>query len=315
MPHHRSTSTTQARFPIITGIGPFSFLGRVLYIMSVTFSSYGGYEAAGSPSLSGTADERKATRTGYISWSNINSLFIALFPSPVGGIPQLPDLFPGSSVLYAESVKFDPDLGEDDVILTAGPPPTYSLARVTIGYSTRQYDQATTADPIITRRRVASGQMMTLPNTGLAWADGDGGIIENPEVQAAKFVGQITHAITLHRVVTVPWATIRSLVGKVNNATFEGAAAECLLFDSLEEEQVVTQNGTDASNVTLNFIERNVDGNTLVTWNHLYDPGTGTFRRVKRYGSTDAAAGESSSSGAGDTGGDLYVKGNFSLLT
>ena len=278
--------------------------------MPVKFSDYGGHEYAGSPTYSGNATSRKAIRRGYISWGQIDNFFNALFPAPVTGVPQLPDTCPGSSILFVESADFEPRLGDEDVPTVAGPPVQYAYADVVIQYATCAYEAA--GDHLITRRTMAGGQMMSLPGFSMRWQD-TGDLITSPEVTAAKFVGSMTHQITLHRCPSVPWSVIRSLVGTVNAATFEGVAAECLLFDSFEEEVVVTQNGTNASEVTLNFIERNVDGDTSITWNHLWDPATSQFRRVERAGyAAEEEPGASSSSG--DAGGGLYEIGDYSQL-
>jgi len=251
--------------------------------MAVTF-----YEYTGSPVYSGDGRKLSAIRQGEIDWSDIDALYLELFPAAVGGIPQLPALCPGSSVLRVSGVKFEPLFSDAQIASTTGtgianPINQYDCCKVTVNYKTLSYDQANpSTDQILTRRVSIGGQFMTIPNTGLKWDDGDCADITNPDILAAKFIGTIDHEITFHRVPSIPWATLRSLIGKTNSAAFEGAAVETLLFEGVSLQQTVTAGGAEPWQMTCKFKERNVDGNNSITWNHFFDPdpNQGKWRKV-----------------------------------
>jgi len=266
--------------------------------MAVTF-----YEDVGSPQFSATAKELRAVRTGEIAWANIDAFYQELFP-PLG----LPALCPGSSYLRAEAVDFAPLFKEAEVTSTtagvvATPINNYATAHVTIRYKNYVW-QLDAADHPITRRWSVGGQLLTIPNIGLVWADVSPVVpIKNPEMRGGIFVGTINHEVTVKGLATIPVTAIRSLIGKVNDATFEGAAAECLLFMGADIAERYASDGSLVYDAVFRFQERNVDGDTTVTWNHMYDPEVNAgaakkkWRRVQR-----------------DSGHDMYIKGTFTDL-
>lgn len=241
--------------------------------MPVTFD-----ELAGSPSFSGTPNGLTATRRGKIAWTDGNALYQELFPPPSGGYPVLPVLFPGSSVLYAESVEYEPFVGEDDIPLSSGPA-TYAFALATIKYKTIPYTKSGASGQIITRKWSVGGEFLTYKNTGLQWANdaGTGGFqkVNNPEHHAGKLIPHRNLTVTLHQVTPTYYTSLQTtcdgLVGKVNNATWEGSAAETVLFLGGDFTQTVAADNSQTWQVELKFAKRIVkNGSQEVGWNYAF---------------------------------------------
>jgi hypothetical protein len=259
------------------------------------------YEYAGSPKFTGTGKEFTATRVGEIPWASMDAFYSELFPSAA-----TPAFLPGSSVLRAQKVSYEPIFDEASIISTtagvlpspiASPTNVYTLAKATIEYANIPYEETSEHYPI-RRRWNVGGQLLTIPNKGLAWADVTPVVaIDNPEMRGHLFVGTIRHEVTISNVDVVPWAAIRGLVGKVNDDTFEDAADECLLFSGVDISDNTSPQGDVVYTLGYHFDERNIDGDDTKTWNHLWDPGQGKWRPVGREG-----------------GGNLYTSGDFDDL-
>lgn len=250
--------------------------------MSVTFD-----ELAGSPRYSGGRDSLSATRMGLIDWGDIDAFYLELFPAAVSSNkPSLPALLLGSSVLYADSVEFEPQIGENDVPECLGDVATYTKAKVTIQYKTIPYSQGAGADDqIITRRYSKTGEFMTLPSNGVKW-DGDAAAVLDPDIVAGKVVPMEEIIVTLHRVTPAYFtslkATIDDLIGCVNNATFEGRAAESVLLLGGDFTQTVSADGSVTHQCEIKFGVRSIkEGANKRGWNYFFDPITGTYRRLK----------------------------------
>lgn len=255
-------------------------------------------ELYGSPKLTGTATEVTGTREGCIAWGDQDTYYTELFPPPVNGVPQLPAAWPGRPRLYANKVTFSP-VFDEDVPVSNGPPLAYKLCKATVEYATLPYEQADSeADQIITRRVTVGGQMLTLGAMGFKWGD-DGTKILTSDAYVPKFVGEISHEITIHRALAVPYAYIRGLVGKVNHAAWNGAAKETVLFMGVDIQQVYYSDGSAPYQITYKFQERNIDGDPRVGWNHSFDPSydQGKWRPVLC-----------------QNGQKPYLPGNFNLL-
>lgn len=248
--------------------------------MAVAFDEY-----TGSPTYSGSLTEMRATRKGKIAWGDIDNLFLELFPAAVLGIPQLPALCPGSSVLYADSVNFAPlhPDGDQDYTQT---PPTYTYADVEIGYKTLSYEQTDPAtDQIVTRRFSIGAEFMTMKNRGIRWK-GEADPIKDTEFDAGKIVPMLETIITLHRVTAAYYSSLRTaidgLIGKVNDGSFEGAAQGTLLFLGGEFQQTVTSDGTSPWQVELKFQCRLAKtGSDSVGWNWAWDDDSGRWREYE----------------------------------
>jgi hypothetical protein len=231
-----------------------------------------------SPRFAGKPGEMTGTRILKIAWSDYGNYYKELFP-----VGLLPATCPNESSLYADNVEIEPFFDED-VPTGVTLPNAYNFAKVTVHYKQVPYEDDGTN--IITRRWTVGGQFLTMPNTGFQLEKAGGGWedIRNPDLKAGKIIGTIDHEITIHQAASVPWVSIRSMVGCVNNAAFEGAAQETLLLQGVEITQVVASDGTKPYQITYKFQERNVNGSSSVTWNHIFDPSydQGKWRRIRQ---------------------------------
>lgn len=221
-----------------------------------------------SPRYSGGPTGRQATIMGVIAGTDIDALFGELFPIAISGIPQLPALLAGSSALYADNVEYEP-LGK---IVSCSPLPLYEKNLVTITYKTIPYQQANpSTDQILTYAAGIGGEFMTLPKMSLRWKAG-AVPVQTEDISAGKVITSIDHDITLHFVPDPPYATLRGLVGKINNATFEGGPTGTILLLGANLRQTVNSDGAQPWEVGLKFAERIIDGDSSLTWNHFYRP-------------------------------------------
>jgi hypothetical protein len=222
-------------------------------------------EMAGSPVLTVMPNNKRATRTGRITWSNTQNLIDELFP--VGGLTT-PDEFPGRSDLIASSVRFEPSIGEDAVAtapvlsdLDLESLNEYGNAKVTIEYETPQYDVNQGNDPVLllTHRWSIGGEFITVESHGLQWRGSDE---VSRDVTAGILIPTIEHQITWPRVANPPFNTIRQRLAHVNHAdmTFNTGTIkpETLLFLGAELQRDILSDGALAWRVTYRFSERRV---------------------------------------------------------
>jgi hypothetical protein len=233
-------------------------------------------EFAGSPQFSGSSSELTATRRGLIPGgiSSVNLLYSALFPP---GLP--PSLLPGSIVLRADRIDVEPFGGDESHISDLFPvnaPPVYVA---TISYKTRPWETSENGGMWEWKRSIG-GSILRISNTSMRW-DGEDKTVSTPEVEAVVRVPIVTHELRLHRIVSnsVPWATFRSLIGKVNDAEFAGADEDMVLFEGVTEDRHVASDGSLESELSLAFSER-----VVASWQKAYDHSHahGTWRTVKR---------------------------------
>lgn len=247
--------------------------------MAVSFD-----ELVGSPTYSGSRDSINATRRGLIDWDDVDTHYAEMFPSPILGIPQLPALLPGSSVLFADSVTYKPqhDDGDQDCSATLA---SYTKAEVEIQYSGIPYHQSDpSSDQIITRRLTLGAEFLTLKNHGLRWV-GESESIPDTEFDPGKLCPTLEISITLHRVTAAYYSSLRticnSLIGKVNSAYFEGFSAGTLLFLGAGFTESVSTVSTSWQ-TELQFKQRLIkSGGQAVGWNYAFDPEAGSWRQIE----------------------------------
>lgn len=262
--------------------------GSVHIKSSVAYEEY-----VGSPRFSGNGAELTARSTWRVNWSDIESLYLILFPGPIAGVPQLPLLMPNSVVLRAENVDFEAEFDEALIVANDGNN-HYDKAKVTIQWKTIPFNQENpSTDQILTRRISVSGEFMTIPGWGCQWEDEDNELssgsaaggssvsVVNEDVQAGKVLPIIEHHLTLHRVPSVPYALIRSLIGHVNETEFEGAEPETVMFGGAELQQTITSDGSQPWQIEMHFLEKIIRQNgEALGWNHAFDTKTGSWRRL-----------------------------------
>jgi hypothetical protein len=124
-----------------------------------------------------------------------------------------------------------------------------------------------------------SVETLSLPNSTYYW-EGDSSTATIP-VQVD--IPIITLVLTFHRRSSLPVSTVRSLVGKVNDATFLGAGQQTVLFRGARTTREASTDGTTTQKVQLTFQQRPVSwnkflrpnrmptGTTTATWDNLRD--------------------------------------------
>lgn len=228
---------------------------------SIAFAELVGIDGGPSPTISGGRKDRAATRVGTIGWTNIDALLLECFPNP----PSLPGTYPGVSYLYCDRVEIEPwpAIPPQGHISYASGIAVYTYAKVTIHYQTLQYDPST----MLSWKRSYSVEAIELKSVGLKWSD-TGNPIKQEDVKAYKSVPIIEHVITRHRANASLGSTFQTEVGKVNSATWNGAAAETLMFTGAEEDLQVGTAGSIEYTRTIHFKERRAQfAGSVYGWN------------------------------------------------
>lgn len=227
-----------------------------------------------SPTFNATRDALSAQREGHIDWANIDALIAECTPA----VPSLPGLYPGSTVLYVESLDIKPIAEERSP--TCGNVVSYSKADVTIKYGKLPYNPET----LITRKWNFSGEFMTLPASSVKWENGDA--VENEEISAAKNIRMIEHALTRQRAVSIPWTAMRECIGKVNSALldddiFDNVAAESLLYLGSAIDWTLDTAGNEQWTLEHRFQERLIEHNGVsYGWCHFWRPDKKAWERL-----------------------------------
>lgn len=236
------------------------------------------YDVVGeSPTFNCTRDEYSATRTGEIAWANVDALILECVPNS----PAIPGLYPGSARLFVQSVDVKPMAEEQDAVCS-GSVISYSKAVATIRYSTKlPYNPET----LVTRKWSFTGEFLTIPASSVKWDNGDA--VENEEISAAKIIPMIEHALTLHKVLSIPWTTIKDCIGKVNqnainDSIFDSVAAEQLLYMGASIDWKLTTDGNEEWTIEHRFQERKVKhAANEYGWNHFWRPDKKRWEKLK----------------------------------
>ena len=151
------------------------------------------------------------------------------------------------------------------------------------GYA-HQIDPAT---PLVwcTQELDFGSQSLSVPNTSYVW-ESDGASAQIPVVLD---VFETTMVLTFHRRASLPTALIRATRGRLNNATFLGAATETVLFVGAQTTREASTDGSVTQRVRLVFKERDESWNKFLrpgkmpsaaaSWDYLKDASTN--RRFK----------------------------------
>jgi len=177
--------------------------------------------------------------------------------------------------------------------------PSYAAWEATVKYSPLPYQgkqdgQPDNPKPLLDnleRNWGIGADAMTLPGSRLFF-QGDAKPVGDESIAAVLRIDTISHMFTKHhmRPINIPWDAIRECNNRVNASTFSisndlfpGVDAQTLLFRGVQITNRAASNGEIENVVAFTFMERTAvyDG-IRVTWNHLYDATTTTFRRIFR---------------------------------
>lgn len=235
-----------------------------------------------SPKIKGSRESRTITRTGRISWVNIDAAFLECYPAA----PAMYGVHPAISYLFVSDVDIKPlhpNPSPDSLTITDGVL-HHDLAEIEITYSPlniQQESDGSGGTDLLTRRWSFGGEFMTMPSNSLEWEDQPNVPVQQEEISAAKIIPSIEHSITVHRKLTINWTALRANIGKVNDGVFESAADETLLFAGAEVTFTVNNVGTRVGTLDLKFQERCIkQGANTYGWNHFLR-SDGNWKRLK----------------------------------
>lgn len=203
-------------------------------------------EWAGSPTLrTDRAGGFYATRVFKVAWSDTVEFYADLYgvEAPFGG----PVAFPGIPMLIVKEASFDP-FPEDSIVTAASSTLTGNTnqplyAKVTVTYDVPQFTNGQSpssqgGEPgpdtgtFISEEFTSAAEILTIPGRGLKWQSGGQKLPEDKP--GGVLIPKDQLVVSWDRVPynRIPFSAIQAAKGKLNNATFYGYPAGCVLFSS-----------------------------------------------------------------------------------
>ena len=248
--------------------------------MPVTFDKFtpGGIPYTvreGYPKIKCRPDSISGTEKYLLDWSNLSALAIEYFRyGATGYMLPLPQQMPGFPGLYCDEISLDPfieDLPGDHNTTRPNGDPWKNYCVATLTYKTLEAKE-TEGSAEFSRTTTIGGEFVELPKGLAAWelpypgsTDPDSRVDPSGDPRIAKFTPTFDHNLSIDRIMSIPWNTMRSLIGCVNNATLMGAPAETLLFAGADVRSKTNLNGTSYS-LELKIIEKPTN------WNKFFRP-------------------------------------------
>ncbi len=283
-------------------------------------------ELGGSPTL--TMDRKGGTgkRVFKINWGDIKAAITEVFPSTRFGWLNSAAM-PGYPWLRAQSLDIEPwdaenPAGTNDIINRY-----LGGAKMTVNYAPNTFEEPEDstdgekpgAEEIVflDNEISVSGEYLTWPNQGVRWErnasaageiDRAGCVAEgaavlasgtpiarsnqvSEEIKVGIIIPLLEHSLTWNQVPRVPWAAIRSTMGRVNKLTWAGSPPGTLLFAGATASRQTTQFGAKAWKLTYKISEKNLPkpksgagslpADPAIGWNHFLRP-IGTWTRWDR---------------------------------
>jgi hypothetical protein len=242
-------------------------------------------------------NEQKALRIGLVPWEQISTLLADVLPPPIttgttqnpGAGIAMPEPF---TYMRAESVHIEPQVPDkitnSDNTYDFDTLNQYENALVTITYSTPKYSvagldgtngQEFNPDPVelLEHRWSIGAEFLTIPpTTAMIFLNSGDPVPE--DVPLAKRIPITEMQITWPRVLSPPFAAMRSAIGKTNSSAMTFATGTCaigtLLFVGAEVGRQVLSDGSRAWQLGYRFSERNVTDSTgqYQGWNVVWNP-------------------------------------------
>lgn len=283
----------------------------------------GTYEELRTPRYKLSRENQEASRLIWVpTYSDLNAIYLSVFPEAVGGNPQAADTMPGFPWLVASDMTVDAFVEEK--LDSATPPTCPRGAKVEIVYKAKPFTQSTGGSPyqqnsdlpgagvpgskgpggpgspanqntFISYEMDAGAQFVTIKDLGLVW-DVDNKPV-GPDAKTGVVELTLEHTITWHHCPLPPWGALRRCLGHVNTETFCGALPETLLLSGVKGKREIGIGGTRAWELVFKFSERNLGvangaGGEAAGWNHYYwsnNTAAAGYYRVRRRGSNDGA--------------------------
>ena len=257
-------------------------------------------ELDSSPTIDINTQDMTASRRFLVAWADWQNFAQEVIGTyrVVGTVVQYvtPLPFPGQANLLPDSISIRPQmpdapLGTTSVTL-GSVHNEYTNAIVTVGYKTQWFNPPS-GSPLgssvtlpngtwVTLEGSLGGEMLTIPGRMFQWT---GTAVNLPDdVNPGIFVPSGNFTLTWHRVLLPPWSTMRSLRGKVNSASFLGAAAETILYTgaTYSREFLINDDG-GTWKISYSFAEssKQLVGGGVGGWNHFWKDVNGKKIKIE----------------------------------
>ena len=258
-----------------------------------TFGTVNFDEEDGSPYFNISQNGIEVVQVGYTNWSDINAMYNYLMqPTLVFG--TLFGVFAGAGFpdntnmrVYKADVKpFGTITGADAAGVNI-----YNKGKWTIYYHTPPYNPQKQQDPVAMLQHDwdVGGEFIVPKGLKLKW-NSDSVPVQG-DSRGSIFIPTTEMSITWPRLVSPPFAAIRSVSGYVNNAsmTFDTGTAtpETLLFLGAKVGRDFLSDGSLAWKFSYKFSERRVPaadassfGSSIGGWNHQWREDKAGFYKV-----------------------------------
>mgnify|MGYP000446911663 CR=1 FL=1 len=269
-------------------------------------------EMAGSPSGGYDGNNLQRKRKVRVAWSDIVSYEQELMPtSSVTGNQNTSGIsasYPGFSGLRVTGFSWAPLAGDNsktDEEDTYGVMKyeyavfdiTYGVPKGDTGSENPENQNPPDYDPVqlLTHSFESGGEVLTLPNTKLKWADVSPDRLLSEEAKPGIFVPTTQHSLTWPKVKRPNWTALLGYAGTINDAPFTLRGylypAGTLLYLGFSGEQEVMSDGVRAWKLGLKFAVKYITSNlplprigqdqvTEVGWNYFVDEVTSRWQRV-----------------------------------
>lgn len=257
---------------------------------SITIGGVTCQELPGSGKVSLTQQGPQGERNFHCAWADRFSLARELkgyvradTQSPPKFFRVAPAEFPdfgadGGIPMICQTVNIS---GVGTMSQDASGHPSYVNARVDAIYGPPQGEESdgdTGEDEVVATLDIDyHSEFITFGSFEYYWATSEQKIAE--PIGAGKLVIILDKTYTQRGLPAIPEAQIRANIGHVNEAAWQGAAAETLLFTGATQRTSYTAEGRKTHDVTYHFKERPAAG-----WNNFYNPSANAWERIKRIG-------------------------------
>ncbi|MCA9246858.1 MAG: hypothetical protein KDA42_07070 [Planctomycetales bacterium] len=240
-------------------------------------------ELEGSPTIEVGGKGAAARREFRVAWTD----WRAFAESLIGGwkktgtsFRRVPGLaFPGLDDVFVEHVsvrpfsEFAPDGSAIESLERGVNAYPTGGARVTVDYESIKttnvgFEPAIEAGTYLTYTSSLDEELVVTPSSAWVWTDDDSTVPDSIETDLRLPLGRLR--VGWHFVPLPPWTAIRTLRGRVNDASFFGAPAGTLQFLGARIEQKFSfLTGPSIYTITYDFSER------TTAWNNFFKPGAG----------------------------------------
>ncbi len=259
------------------------------------------YEHEDSPKESGNrSGQFSFERVFLTAWADRFTFIREIMTGGFFGLPQAYSSdWPG---LFADSWKIDRIVNNPNQASITNPATQIithdTAARITITYTpisvTEQDpgDEQLPTGTFATYDQEEEGEFLSVPSRGLIW-ESDG---KRLSADITAIIPQTTtrHTVTWHRVTSPPWATMASMINKVNSVAWRIPVTgqifqpETLLFAARSASLTLAYDSEPTWKIKLTFLEKAqkqfvstgdgpIGGTTIYGWNHQWREDLGIY--------------------------------------